>query len=479
MTYAPNILTVLGYNTHLFVDTIVAADPKQTYHDQERIDAIIAKIREIEPDIVGLSEVWANKSKWKFTNGLKDILPYFCYDENNRQTEMGSGLLLLSRHPISWHEFQEYYNLTSWDADSQKGFLKAVVDIDSDKNKPLLVVLTHTNSGDFRDQFSKPAEARHLNLIQIRDWIVAVQWYTQYTSMIILGDLNVDASQPEYKDNLLSTFEIAPFNIVDSDSGDPEGYTVDEINNKLNQRFSPSSDPCKMRVDYMFISTDERCPVRRVSPHSVIVPNYFKFTSPDGVMDLSDHYPLYGAFDVRYGGVYSVEADWRYCIKCQGLFYGPNIDKSHCPANDNGRGPHTYIKGDISCNGSSFNYALVHNMDPQGNLQGNYQREWRICDNCQGLFYGPYMGNSICPATNGNHHFPRDSPNYFLLHDLSSSRYFQSDWRYCDRCKGLYYGPYLEKSHCPANDNGRGPHTYIEGGSFNYLLPIVTWNLRF
>jgi endonuclease/exonuclease/phosphatase family metal-dependent hydrolase len=308
MTNAPNILTVLGYNTHLFVDTIVAASSKQTYHDGERINKIIGKIKEIGPDIVGLCEVWANSSKDKFISGLKNILPYSCYDDNNNPFQMGSGLLLLSRHHIDWHNFIRYTDLTSWDVEAQKGFLIATVLINGDRDTKLAIVLTHANSGGYFDEGSPAAIARSKNFLQIRDWLKLQDTVSWYTPRILLGDMNVDAFHPEYQHIFVSTF--FPFNIIDSyvdqTTCDP-GYTVDEINNKLNQKFSPGGNS-QMRIDYMFIGSDERCPVRGVCRHGVNVLNDFKFTTSE-VMDLSDHYPLYGAFDVRFSGAYGVQGD--------------------------------------------------------------------------------------------------------------------------------------------------------------------------
>jgi hypothetical protein len=46
--------------------------------------------------------------------------------------------------------------------------------------------------------------------------------------------------------------------------------------------------------------------------------------------------PAAGAFDyhLSYGisGIDGTQGDWRWCSKCQGLFYGGGVATSRCPA---------------------------------------------------------------------------------------------------------------------------------------------------
>jgi hypothetical protein len=95
--------------------------------------------------------------------------------------------------------------------------------------------------------------------------------------------------------------------------------------------------------------------------------------------------------------------DWRWCSKCQGVFYGPNQASSRCPA----IGAH-----DGSASG---NYSFVLN-DPIAPGQQN----WRWCQKCQGLFYGPNQGTSKCPA-DGFRHDGSMSANYAMLQAGSNS----------------------------------------------------------
>jgi hypothetical protein len=278
--------------------------------------------------------------------------------------------------------------------------------------------------------------------------------------LILLGDLNVVANGNEYNqiiNPMLSNMAMED-SYADQTPIDP-GFTADEINNKLSQIFSPGGNS-QMRVDYMYrTSAFSGNEIRRFCYHGLNVLNDFNSPMRGEIVDLSDHYPLLGAFDIKYDQLFSyyIMGDWRFCDRCKSLFYGPYINDSKCPATN---GNHHYAEG------SSFNYALLHDMAPSD----HYQSEWGICVTCGGLFYGPYINDSKCPATNGNHQL--GFANFSLLHDVvPSSGHYQSEWRFCDKCKSLFYGPAMDGSKCPATN---GNHHYTEGSSFNYVLPYVT-----
>lgn len=105
-------------------------------------------------------------------------------------------------------------------------------------------------------------------------------------------------------------------------------------------------------------------------------------------------------------------ADWKWCRRCQGLFYAGNgLDKTHCP----GSGHHD-PKG-------SGDYTL--NFRPhRGAVRAAGQSGWRCCSRCQGLFFAD-GGSGVCPAAkSGPHVFDKKLANYVVkranpLADLS------------------------------------------------------------
>ena len=137
------------------------------------------------------------------------------------------------------------------------------------------------------------------------------------------------------------------------------------------------------------------------------------------------------------------QANWRWCNKCQGLFFGGGAASSTCPEG----GTHTST--------GSGNYTL---MQRRPNL---HQSNWRWCNKCQGLFFGGGAASSTCPE--GGTHSSTGSGNYRLIQNLATAP-GQHDWRWCNKCQGLFFGANAASSTCPEG----GTHTAT--GSGNYAL---------
>lgn len=148
------------------------------------------------------------------------------------------------------------------------------------------------------------------------------------------------------------------------------------------------------------------------------------------------------------------EPAWLWCYKCQGLFYGPYIGSSRCPAG----GHH-----DIT---ESLIYDLAYNVSGGA----GFQSDWLWCNKCQGLFYGPFVSASACPA--GGLHNGDGSGNYVL--GLNSDKavpdtgVYQSYWLWCSKCQVLFfgYGSHEADSKCPRGD----AHNGDESGDYNVAV---------
>jgi hypothetical protein len=151
---------------------------------------------------------------------------------------------------------------------------------------------------------------------------------------------------------------------------------------------------------------------------------------------------------LEYTGAAS-QAGWRWCSKCQGLFFGANPG-SVCPASGGGH------------QDSGGYYVLAHNsVDAQG------QGGWRWCKKCQGLFFNgsPNAGSAgECPADQGEHSGV-GSGHYTLELDQSvqAADLFQTGWRYCGKCQGLFFGLH-PNSKCPAGK------AHVDMGSYYTLM---------
>lgn len=76
------------------------------------------------------------------------------------------------------------------------------------------------------------------------------------------------------------------------------------------------------------------------------------------------------------------QSDWRWCNKCQGLFFAANKTLGVCP------------KGGAHSDTGSENYVLE--------TSGSGQSDWDWCSKCQGLFFAGNKTAGVCPAKGGH-----------------------------------------------------------------------------
>jgi hypothetical protein len=142
--------------------------------------------------------------------------------------------------------------------------------------------------------------------------------------------------------------------------------------------------------------------------------------------------------------------NWRWCNKCQGLWFNGNPSKGPCPKD-----------GKNHSDSGSSNYTLTANEIA---LLKTLQTNWRWCDKCQGLWFAgnaPSMG--ACPAGGGHQHTSPDG--YTLTYNTTAGAGTQGNWRWCDKCQGLWFaGNAPSMGACPAG----GGHTH--SGSGDYIL---------
>lgn len=144
---------------------------------------------------------------------------------------------------------------------------------------------------------------------------------------------------------------------------------------------------------------------------------------------------------------WGTQRNWRWCNKCQGLWFAGNATQGKCPAG----GAHTKT--------GSGNYSLVHAATIAPG-----QSNWRWCKKCQGLWFAGNTTAGKCPA--GGTHSKVGSGNYTLAHQSGAG---QSNWRWCNKCQGLWFGGNPTQGSCAAG----GTHTKIGSGDYR-LVPVTT-----
>jgi hypothetical protein len=144
------------------------------------------------------------------------------------------------------------------------------------------------------------------------------------------------------------------------------------------------------------------------------------------------------------------QAAWKFCTKCKVMFYDGYPKKGSCAAG----GGHT---------AAGFNFVLPFNI-PETNKM---QNAWRFCHKCNSMFYDGYPQKGACPAGGnqvryGGH---KAAGYYFtILHDVPEKGNVQASWRYCYKCKSLFFDGYPKKGVCA----GGGGH--IAQGNYNFVL---------
>jgi cytochrome c5 len=137
--------------------------------------------------------------------------------------------------------------------------------------------------------------------------------------------------------------------------------------------------------------------------------------------------------------------NWRYCQKCHGLFYDGYPQKGTCPAG----GGHV---------AAGYNFVLYHSVP----VNQNRQKDWEYCVKCQGLFFNGYPQKGTCPA-GGEHQYHPGALHFVLDYNLPETPTAQANWRYCQKCHGLFYDGYPQKGTCP----GGGEHV---AAGYNFVL---------
>lgn len=137
---------------------------------------------------------------------------------------------------------------------------------------------------------------------------------------------------------------------------------------------------------------------------------------------------------------------WRWCNKCQGMFFGGGGNLGICPAG---------LTHNLT--GSGHYYQRV-----EGNIPNVQQGGWRWCARCMGFFYGagPTLGS--CPA--GGTHTTTGSGSYAAVvgNDAVGQ---QGGWRWCNKCMGLSYslisGGVCPQDHAAHSTAGSGNYACL------------------
>lgn len=145
------------------------------------------------------------------------------------------------------------------------------------------------------------------------------------------------------------------------------------------------------------------------------------------------------------------------------LFFG--LDEGKCPgaafhpgAVDK-QGNEVVIYGKHEAAGLTF--KLVHGVPGP-----NRETPWCKCSHCKALFWNGWDEKGVCPGRKNDHVAEPGNPDFQLAFDMPALNKQQNDWRFCDKCFGLFFLPHNADGKCPAGGNHHAHH-------FNYVLDIA------
>ena len=149
------------------------------------------------------------------------------------------------------------------------------------------------------------------------------------------------------------------------------------------------------------------------------------------------------------------QAEWRWCFKCQGLFFLGNPSQGICPSDGKSH--------DASKSGKYLvNFGETHPGGSDGfSSTPGQQGGWRWCHKCQGLFFAGDANQGVCPADHHGHD-ASISGHYSMVLDDGTNCIGQLHWRGCRKCRGLFFSGNPDQGACPAG----GTHEAANSGLY-------------
>lgn len=276
----------------------------------EALGKLISILRERQPDVVGLSEMWTASDRERVTSELADVYPYSFEGPHEASVDfvvtdfelMGGGLLLLSRHPIVASAQSLYRQCSGDDCLADKGMLHARI---QRIGHPCAVdvFLTHTQAAH-PTVGGTTAGARAAVEAQIRHLAAFIRASRDVVGPAILfGDFNVDCfAHRDLYDYLLTelgnpvdlapTTEVAgvaqPSGTSESDHGSISSFEPGHPARPIDDsaRFGNTVE----RLDYLF-SFPGLLYAHHAAGSKVLIEQW------SAGRDMSDHYGIQASID--------------------------------------------------------------------------------------------------------------------------------------------------------------------------------------
>ncbi len=254
----------------------------------ERVSALPDALREIGADVVCLQEINRRPHKRLVAEALSDLYPYHSGFRDVRGL-IGSGLMLLSRHPIEDIRINPFgIGTVEERLFSQRAMLDCSISIPA-LGRCRVVNIHATAGGLFLHPEGRKAESYRTR--QIRE-LLASPSQTPHQITVIVGDLNAgpNVSDANYRQVLDGGYVDAFIEYVAAHDASSHLPITWDPQNPLNAG-GPHNGSRPQRIDHVFISKDD-APRFRVADARIVLDEP-RVALPHGdPVTVSDHYGL-------------------------------------------------------------------------------------------------------------------------------------------------------------------------------------------
>lgn len=310
-------------NCHFFKGTKCAQIySKLVYKDDERVSALTSKIMsaDTEVDLLVLAEVWGREVRDRIVENVRLKFPHSWFPKvRTSPVRFDSGLLFVSRRPITASGFRSFEELSGWDRRSTKGVAYVVVE-------GVAYMGTHFDSSNKTKTAPRGVENRIGNLTQTLDLVHEIEDRGLARQIVLCGDFNIrerDYAEGGGSGTSTETQEYALLRDRLRGSGFHDALrekfpcarrtpcnTVSSSMNSLSSLWGPSSES-EARIDYFFTKNVE---IKKMGVYR----NYWagkdranreairretrrkdKRTVDPDIYQVSDHYPIWAIININ------------------------------------------------------------------------------------------------------------------------------------------------------------------------------------
>jgi endonuclease/exonuclease/phosphatase family metal-dependent hydrolase len=271
-------LKILNWNTYQL--------PKYIKNSKQDVRAhLIAKyIRENAEqfDVITLQEVFTTSGRSILQQQLADLYPYQSGTPNRKWYKpVNSGLLILSKYPLSNQYFYMFRGLRTADLFSSKGILAVTITLTNGKKVHLAT--THMQA----EEHAKSVKVRESQYRYMKE-VVIPHYQVDHNPFIITGDFNIDMYDEKEFSPFLEYMQFA----VPIYTGLLQ-YTYDATINTLT-----SDQTTQQVLDYVFVVPNQNSHEITIKTNTILNPMGEFYYRNKNENSLSDHFPLHTVIEL-------------------------------------------------------------------------------------------------------------------------------------------------------------------------------------